>query len=154
MQVHRRTLLRVLVLITLLATPACGMLRVDVVGEAMSPTLRNGESALATKRIDSLIRGDIVGFRYPRDETKSFVMRVVGLPGESVASAAGRVSVDDKVLSEPYVAEANRSADTWGPVRVPEGQYFVMGDNRTNSSDSRHWGLVGRESIWAKIIDR
>lgn len=154
MNVQRSALLRVLVLVTLLATPACGMLRVDVVGDAMSPTLRNGESALATKRIDSLTRGDIVGFRYPRDETKSFVMRVIGLPGETVTSAAGRVSVDEKMLSEPYVVEANRSVDTWGPVRVPDGQYFVMGDNRTNSSDSRHWGLVRRDSIWAKVIDR
>ena len=148
MNVQRSALLRVLVLVTLLATPACGMLRVDVVGDAMSPTLRNGESALATKRIDSLTRGDIVGFRYPRDETKSFVMRVIGLPGETVTSAAGRVSVDEKMLSEPYVLQPNRS------VRVPGGQYFVMGDNRTNSSDSRHWGLVRRDSIWAKVIDR
>lgn len=144
----------VLVLTVLLATSACGMLRVDVVGEAMSPTLRNGESALATKSIDSLTRGDIVGFRYPRDETKSFVMRVIRLPGETIESADGSVSVDGQKLSEPYVVAVNRSVDTWGPVKVPKGQYFVMGDNRANSSDSRHWGLVRRESIWAKVIDR
>lgn len=150
----QRCSLCVLVLTVIVATSACGMLRVDVVGEAMSPTLRNGESALATKSIDDLTRGDIVGFRYPRDETKSFVMRLVGLPGETIESSDGGVSVDGQTLSEPYVVAVNRSVDTWGPVRVPEGQYFVMGDNRANSSDSRHWGLVRRESIWAKVIDR
>ena len=60
----------------------CGALRVDIVGEAMAPTLRNGESALATRSFEQLRRGDIVGFRYPREESKNFVQRIVGLPGD------------------------------------------------------------------------
>jgi len=132
----------------------CGMLRVDVVGEAMAPTLKNGERALATRTFDDVNRGDIVGFKYPRDETKSFVKRVVGLPGERIEVLRGKVSINGQVLSEPYVVTENQSNDTWGPTTIPDGEFFVMGDNRRNSSDSRHWGTVRRAAIWAKVVDR
>lgn len=138
----------------LVVAGACGSLRVDIVGEAMAPTLKNGESAMATRRIDALVRGDIVGFRYPKDESKSFVKRIVGLPGERIASSGGSIVIDGQPLAEPYVVEANRSNDTWGPITVPEGHYFMMGDNRRNSSDSRSWGLVRRDAIWAKVMLR
>lgn len=140
--------------LSLVTIVGCGMLRVDVQGEAMSPTLRDGESALATRRVDSVDRGDIIGFRYPQDESKSFLKRVIGLPGERVESAAGRISINSQLLSEPYVIEQNQSGDTWGPITIPDGHYFVMGDNRRNSSDSRHWGTVSRAAIWAKVLDR
>jgi signal peptidase I len=64
-----------------LAATACGMLRVNIMGDAMAPTLNDGDSAIATRRFDLLGRGDIVAFRYPRDESKSFVKRIIGLPG-------------------------------------------------------------------------
>jgi signal peptidase I len=132
----------------------CGALRVDIVGDAMAPTLRNGESALATRSFDQLDRGDIVGFRYPRDESMSFVQRIVGLPGESIQMLEGQVLIDGQVLDEKYVALGNRSNDSWGPIAIAAGHYFMMGDNRGNSSDSRSWGTVRRDAIWAKMIDR
>ena len=67
----------------ILSAGSCGLLRVDVVGNSMSPTLKDGESAIATRRFDRLNRGDVVGFKYPRDESKSFVLRIVALPGDT-----------------------------------------------------------------------
>ena len=143
------------VVLALVGWPAgCGMLRVDVVGEAMAPTLKNGERALATRTFDDVNRGDIVGFKYPGDETKSFVKRVVGLSGERIESVQGKVSINGQVLSEAYVVTENQSNDTWGPTTIPDGEFFMMGDNRRNSSDSRHWGTVRRGAIWAKVVDR
>jgi signal peptidase I len=133
---------------------ACGMLHVDVVGNAMAPTLRDGDRALATRAIDTLHRGDIVGFKYPRDESKSFVMRIVGLPGEQIEIREGTVAIDGRVLEEPYVIDANRSFDDLGPLRLYGDEYFVLGDNRRDSSDSRTWGPVRLNLIWAKVIDR
>jgi signal peptidase I len=132
----------------------CGVLQVNVSGNAMAPTLKNGEKAMATRTIDQLNRGDIVGFKNPKDETKNFVMRVVGLPGERIESIAGKVSINGQLLSEAYVVTENHSNDTWGPMTIPKGEFFMMGDNRRNSSDSRIWGTVPREAIWAKVIDR
>jgi signal peptidase I len=94
----------------------------------------------------------VVGLRYPEDESKSFVERIIGLPGERIAMREGYVFINDKPLDEPYVLETNRSKDSWGPMTVETGNYFVMGDNRKNSSDSRSWGLVRRDAIWAKVI--
>jgi signal peptidase I len=150
---HYRKIWRGLALVLAIAT-GCGVLRVNIDGEAMAPTLKDGESALATRTFDTLARGDIVSFRYPKDESKSFLKRIVGVPGDRIESKNGSILVDGRPLVEPYVAEANRSADSWGPVTVPDGQYFMMGDNRRNSSDSRSWGLVRRDAIWAKVLLR
>jgi len=133
--------------------------RVDIVGEAMAPTLKNGESAITTPALGRLERGDIVGFKYPRDASKSFVLRIIGLPGERIEMTNGQVAIDGRRLDEKYVVEANRSSntggpsDTWGPITIPAGEYFVMGDNRRNSFDSRSWGTVRRDLIWAKVLD-
>ena len=106
-------------------------------------------------------RGDIVVFRSPEDPQIDFVKRVVGLPGETIAVRRKKVLVDGKVLDEPYVVfidnktfpnnqflpEQYRLRDNVGPLTIPPGQYFVMGDNRDNSRDSRFWGTVPRGSI-------
>jgi len=136
----------------LIAAGGCGALRVDIVGESMAPTLKNGDSAVATRSFTGIARGDIVGFRYPKDESKSFVQRIVGLPGDRIEMIDGRVVINGSLLDEPYVAESNRSQDSWGPITIAKDQYFMMGDNRRNSSDSRSWGVVGRAAIWAKLI--
>jgi signal peptidase I len=120
-------------------------------GHAMEPTLQDGERLIALKNINRLERGQVVIFRYPQDVSKSFVKRIVGLPGEEVAIKDGRVFIDGQEIDEPYVAAENRSADTREPRAIPDGEYFVLGDNRRNSSDSRHWGTVRRELVWAQV---
>lgn len=117
----------------------------------MSPTIKNGERVVMSRPVTAISRGDIVGFRYPADESKNLIQRIVGMPGDRIESVQGRIFIDDTVFEEPYVIDANRLADSWGPVTIPADQYFVMGDNRRNSSDSRSWGLVERRLIWAKV---
>jgi signal peptidase I len=101
-------------------------------------------------------RGDVVVFRFPADPRRSFIKRVIGLPGETVAIADKRVKVDGRELIEPYafhaddrtwpddpsIPEDRRRRDQLPPLRVPDGSYFMLGDNRDDSSDSRFWGPV------------
>ena len=133
----------------ILWSAACG--RMVNAGNAMAPTLQDGERLAVTSIVEPLERGDIVVFRYPVDESKTFVKRIVGLPGDEIGVVDGRVTVNGRLLEEPYVLAANRSSDRLGPYKVPDGQYFVVGDNRRNSSDSRHWGPVRRDLIVAKV---
>lgn len=98
-------------------------------------------------------RGDIVVFKYPRDPNLAYVKRVIGLPGELVLIKGKKVYINGAPLSEPYAHYLDRSGGdlewrgSFGPVRVAEDHYFVMGDNRDNSEDSRYWGLVHRDLI-------
>ena len=106
-------------------------------------------------------RGDIIVFRYPENPETDYVKRVVGLPGETLQIEEKRVFIDGKPLDEPYVVHTDKAIipnqpllpekwrwrDHYGPVRVPDGQYFAMGDNRDNSYDSRYWGPVPRPLI-------
>jgi signal peptidase I len=106
-------------------------------------------------------RGDVVVFRFPKNPREDYVKRVIGLPGETVTIRDKKVAIDGKVLDEPYVffadkrtypagvflPEPYRSRDQFGPYVVPPGEYFVMGDNRDHSNDSRWWGTVSRSVI-------
>ncbi len=96
-------------------------------------------------------RGDIVVFEYPNDINKDYIKRVVGLPGETVDIRDGHVYIDGTLLEEPYLDHetycGSGKACSRGPVAVPEGTVFVMGDNRSNSSDSREWGPLELEHI-------
>lgn len=106
-------------------------------------------------------RGDVVVFRFPKNPREDYVKRVVGLPGETITIADKKVAIDGKVLDEPYtffddprvfpdesrLPEPYRSRDQFGPFVVPAGEYFVMGDNRDHSHDSRYWGTVSRPVI-------
>ena len=96
----------------ILSAGSCGLLRVDVVGNSMSPTLKDGESAIATRRFDRLNRGDVVGFKYPRDESKSFVLRIVALPGDRIEAKEGKILINGQQVEERYVIETNRSTDS------------------------------------------
>ena len=97
-------------------------------------------------------RGDVIVFRYPKDPSRDFVKRVIGLPGETVEIHRGAVKIDGEALDEPYLEE--RDLSSLGPTLVPPESYFVMGDNRDGSSDSRHWGTVPLENIVGKVLVR
>ena len=97
-------------------------------------------------------RADIIVFRFPNDPSRDFVKRVIGLPGETVSMKRGEVFIDGDRLDEPYLME--RDNDNMAPTLVAPDSYFVLGDNRDGSSDSRHWGLVPLDSIVGKVLVR
>jgi signal peptidase I len=132
---------------------------VKVEGTSMLPRLHDGERIFVNKLIyyglPRLERGDIVVFWFPNDPTKSYIKRVIGLPGETVQVRGGRILVNGKELQEPYLEHAlNVAAADEPPVYVKPHYYFVMGDNRDNSSDSRTWGLVPEKYIYGKALFR
>lgn len=126
-----------------------------VEGMAMAPTLVDQDRLIVDKRAyragDPAI-GDIVMLLYPRDPSKAFVMRVIAGGGDEVRIVGGAVFRNGRRMNEPYLTY--RSQDDWGPEVVPEGAYFVMGDRRDNSSDSRVWGFVPREYILGRVSAR
>jgi signal peptidase I len=125
--------------------------RYRVQGHSMMPTLEEGEYLIINKLsyyLGEPQRGDIVVLHYPRDRSKEYIKRVIGLPGDQVEVSNGVVTVNGVVLDEPYLA-ANPiyGNQSW---TVPPDQYFVMGDNRNNSSDSRDWSFLPRSDIVGK----
>jgi signal peptidase I len=130
---------------------ACSPKPVVVEGSAMLPTFKNGDRILTDENIGELKRGDVITFLYPKDTSKWYLKRVVGLPGETVEIRSGKVYINGRVLDEPYLDESYDKAKSSIPPRpVPENSYFVIGDNRDNSSDSRYWGSVPRELVKGK----
>jgi len=137
---------------------------VVVEGTSMLPQLNDGERLLVNKlvyyKIQSvswghLERGDIVVFWFPKEPDKSYVKRIIGLPGEVVEVRNGKVIIDGQELNEDYLdTEHNQSLPTFPAKRVDDHFYFVMGDNRDNSSDSRYWGLVPEKYIYGKAFFR
>lgn len=137
---------------------------VVVEGTSMVPQLHDGERLLVNKLIyykfqsvswGHIERGDIVVFWFPNDPDKSYVKRVIGLPGEMVEIRSGRVLIDGQELVETYLdTEHNKSLPSFSPKKVDPHHYFVMGDNRDNSSDSRYWGFVPEKYIYGKAFFR
>jgi len=133
---------------------------VKVEGSSMEPGLSDNERIFINKftyklNLGDVRRGDTVVFWYPADTSKSYIKRVIGLPGDRIRIVHGQVYVNGSLLAEDYVAEANRDSITWADgreVRVPDGDYFVLGDHRNSSSDSRAWGWVPRENIYGKAV--
>jgi signal peptidase I len=123
-------------------------------GHSMEPALTDGQSVPVTMELSAPTRGDVIAFRFPRDTTKSFLQRVVGLPGETIQIVGGHVQINGQPLDEPYVADGNWSSETLPAVHIPPDEYYVLGDNRRNSSDSRSWGLVKRDLIWGRLVER
>ena len=147
-----------------------------VEGSSMSPTLEGGQYLvvdhisylkLDVERLSRIVpfwsaedadpkfafdpptRGEIIVFRYPIDPSKDFVKRVVGLPGESVEVRSGTVYIDDVALSETYLRRSDRSNAR--PLVLGDKEYYVVGDNRRNSNDSRAWGVVPEDHIVGKV---
>src|ERR1700685_4506526 len=118
---------------------------VKVEGTSMNPLLSDQERIFINKfvyRFEPIDRGDVVVFWYPLDRSKSFIKRVVGLPGETLEIRDGRVYVNGSPLPEPYVPPQYEDLSDFGPMRVPRDNYFVMGDHRISSNDSRVFGPV------------
>jgi len=147
-----KTLASAAVYATLIVTFGFQVARVE--GMSMAPTLADQDRLIVNKlayRIGEPRRSDIVMLYYPIDPAKSFVKRVVGEEGDTVRIVDGRVFVNEVPMPDEYVPTEFRGHDDWGPQVVPEGYYFVMGDHRNNSSDSRHWGYVPKRYIIGKV---
>jgi signal peptidase I len=124
-----------------------------VEGQSMEPTFHNGEYILVDKvtyRLRSPERGDVVVFVYPGDPSLDYIKRIIGVPGDHVTIRNHQVYVNSVPISEPYIAAEPDYAGgscNYCDVRVPTGDFYVMGDNRNNSSDSHEWGLLPRQNI-------
>jgi signal peptidase I len=138
---------------------------VRVEGQSMMPKLHDQDRIFVNKFIyplrewigdkEPIKRGDIVVLLYPDDPSKSYIKRVVGLPGEEINVENGKLYINGMQIDEPYLDSEYISSDSMpGSVHVKEHHYFVMGDNRRNSSDSRYWGLVPEKYIYGKAIFR
>src|SRR5437016_3699191 len=147
-----QTLLSAAVYATLIVTFGFQVARVD--GLSMAPTLEDHDRLIVNKLVYELGEprpGDIVMLYYPLNPEKMFVKRVIAREGDTVRIVDGRVYVNDIPLRDDYVPAEFRSHDDWGPQVVQQGYYFVMGDHRNNSSDSRHWGPVPKKYIVGKV---
>jgi signal peptidase I len=147
-----KTLASAAVYATLIVTFVCQVARVE--GQSMAPTLADQDRLIVNKltyRLGPPRRGDIVMLYYPINPDKSFVKRVIAEEGDTVRIVDGRVYVNDVPLADDFVPPEYRSHDDYGPLVVREGYYFVMGDHRNNSSDSRHWGEVPKKYIIGKV---
>ncbi len=128
---------------------------VKVEGTSMAPLLSDQERIFINKfvyRFEPIQRGDVVVFWYPLDRTKSFIKRVVGLAGETVEIRQGALYVNEKIVPEPYVPPQYEDLSDFGPVRVPKDSYFVMGDHRISSNDSRVFGPVASRYIYGRAV--
>ena len=128
-----------------------------VEGNAMAPTINDQDRLIVNKvayQTAEPRRGELVMMLYPLRPERIFVKRVIGEEGDQVRIQDGSVYVNNVVRDEPFVPDAFRSHDIWGPQVVPEGYYFVLGDHRNNSSDSRHWGFVPKKYIIGRIALR
>jgi signal peptidase I len=126
---------------------------VRVEGTSMLPNLEDEDRLIVSKlafRVGDIHRGDVVVFEYPRDHTKSYIKRVIGLPGDRVAIDRGRVIVNGETLVEPYVPGRFADDSSQPEMVIPPGEFFVMGDHRNISFDSRSFGPVDRELIYGK----
>ena len=148
-----KTLLSAAVYATLIVTFGFQVARVE--GQSMAPTLEDQDRLIVNKFAYRFLndprRGDIVMLYYPLDPNKSFVKRVVAEEHDIVRIVDGQVYVNDTPMPDEFVPPEYRSHDDYAPTSVPEGYYFVMGDHRNNSSDSRHWGMVPKKYIIGKV---
>lgn len=121
----------------------------------MLPALKDGDRVIMDRGFEKLERGDIVIFYYPDNPVKSYIKRIVGLPNETVEILDGVVVINGKPLDEPYVdPKFNQSKRSLKELTLAGDAYFVCGDNRDNSSDSRLWGPLKREFIYGKYVKK
>ncbi len=128
---------------------------VKVEGVSMMPLLEDQERIFVNKfvyRLEPIEHGDIVVFHYPRDPSKSYIKRVIGIAGDRVRIEGGQVYVNDEPLEESYVPPAYTDAQPYAEITVPPNYYFVLGDHRSKSSDSREFGPVHQSYIYGKAV--
>jgi signal peptidase I len=126
--------------------------RVRVLNISMLPTLQPNEFLMINKlayRFSDVERGDIIVFHYPQNPVEDYIKRVIGIPGDTVSVMEGVVYVNGQALDEPYIAAPPTYTGQWS---VPEGEVFVLGDNRNQSSDSHHWGDVPLQNIVGRAL--
>jgi signal peptidase I len=136
-----------LIIVTVLYQP------VRVEGTSMQPGLRDQDRLFIDKfffRFEKISRGDVVVFHYPRDPEKSYIKRIIALPDDTIFIDHGRVWINGEPTDEAYVPHRYRDTRSMPEMIVPDGQYFVMGDHRSISSDSRDFGPVDRDLIYGK----
>jgi signal peptidase I len=130
---------------------------VKVEGTSMMPGLTDQERIFVNKyeyklSPNNIHRGDLIVFHYPKDPRESYIKRVVGVPGDSIEIRNGDVYVNAEKLVEPYVLPEYRDRESMPLEVVPADDYFVLGDHRNSSSDSRSWGFVDRPKIYGKAV--
>lgn len=130
---------------------------VKVEGTSMMPALVDQERIFINKFVyrfglADVDRGDMVVFWFPQDPSKSYIKRVIGLPGDMIEVDRGAVYVNGRRLDEDYVPPEYRDQSSMPPRTVPPGEYFVLGDHRSSSNDSRSWGMVPRPYIYGKAV--
>jgi signal peptidase I len=130
---------------------------VKVEGTSMMPALTDQERIFINKfnyrfGIGGVERGDLVVFWFPLDRSKSYIKRVIGLPGDMVEIQDGTVLVNGKAIEEDYVPDNFRDRQSYSRTIVPSDRYFVLGDHRSSSNDSRAWGTVERRHIYGKAV--
>ncbi len=147
-----RTLLSAAVYATLIVTFGFQVARVE--GQSMAPTLEDQDRLIVNKlayRLHDPQVGDIVMLLYPEGPEKSFVKRIVAEPGDTIRAVDGRVYRNEVPLPDDFIPEEFRDTQTWGPEIIPPAHYFVMGDHRNNSSDSRSWRFVPKKYVIGKV---
>ena len=128
---------------------------VRVEGTSMLPRLEDHDRLFINKfvyHITSIERSDVVVFHYPRDPQKSYIKRVIALPGDRLRIDHGQVWVNGNAIRESYVPEMYRDTRSFAETVIPDDCYFVMGDHRSISSDSREFGVVERDLIYGKAV--
>ena len=128
---------------------------VKVEGGSMEPSLEDQERIFINKLVyhwESIERDDIIVFRYPRDPHKSFIKRVIGLPGDRIRISYGRLYVNGRQVEEPYVPLQFEDSRSYPETVIPPDAYFVLGDHRSMSNDSRDFGPVPRNYIYGKAV--
>jgi signal peptidase I len=128
---------------------------VKVEGTSMMPSLEDQERIFVNKfvyRLEPIERGDIVVFRYPRDPSKSYIKRVIGMAGDRIRIDGGQVYVNDEPLNEDYVPAVYADMRSYPEMTVPTNSYFVLGDHRSMSNDSRDFGSVNQSFIYGKAV--
>ncbi len=131
-----------------LVNTATGRFRIE--GFSMLPTLKEGEMVIINKLsyyLGDPQRGDVIVLHFPNDRSRDFIKRIMAVPGDHIEVSDGDVVINGTTLDEPYINAAPSYSGSW---IVPENEYFVLGDNRNNSSDSHNWSFLPRDDIVGK----